>query len=112
MGLAFVMSMAAEKNKKLKRRKNMKKFLAFVLVAVMLMVPFAGAYAAEDTPVWATILQTNTNWNMALSTNAQIVCDEYGWEQITLNSEGDIQKQIDLIQSHQPEGSGFVCSLS
>lgn len=77
----------------------MKKFLAFVLVAVMLMVPFAGAYAAEDTPVWATILQTNTNWNMALSTNAQIVCDEYGWEQITLNSEGDIQKQIDLIQS-------------
>lgn len=77
----------------------MKKFVAFVLVAMMLMVLFTGAYAAEETPVWATILQTNTNWNMSLSTNAQLVCDEYGWEQITLNSEADIQKQIDLIQS-------------
>lgn len=77
----------------------MKKFVAFVLVAMMLMVSFTVAYAAEETPVWATILQTNTNWNMSLSTNAQLVCDEYGWEQITLNSEADVQKQIDLIQS-------------
>ena len=77
----------------------MKKFVAFVLVAMMLMVSFTGAYAAEEAPVWATILQTNTNWNMSLSTNAQLVCDEYGWEQITLNSEADVQKQIDLIQS-------------
>lgn len=58
----------------------------------------AGGSGGEKM-VWATILQTNTDYNMALANNAQKICDEYGWEHNVLNAEGDIQKQIDLVQS-------------
>ena len=69
-------------------------FAVFLLVGVL----FQGYGEAADH-VWATVLQTNTDWNMALANNAQKMCDELGWEHLVLNAEGDIQKQLDLIQS-------------
>ena len=89
----------------------MKKTCIFVLVTALLLAVLSGCSTTapgneenaesgdSNKKVWATILQTNTNWNIALSANAQVICDENGWEQITLNAEGDIQKQIDLMQS-------------
>jgi ribose transport system substrate-binding protein len=69
-------------------------------VVVLLVGVFAQGYAlAAEKHVWATILQTNTDWNMALANNAQKMCDELGWEHLVFNAEADIQKQLDLIQS-------------
>lgn len=77
-------------------KKGLLGILSLVLILSLLLT---GTAFAEDKVVFATILQTNTDWNMALATHCQKICDEYGWEQIVLNAEGDIQKMIDLIQS-------------
>lgn len=80
----------------------MKKGLLAILVALLVVVVAMGSAFAEtggEKRVFATILQSNTDWNMALATHTQTICDEYGWEQIVMTSEGDVQKMIDLVQS-------------
>lgn len=93
----------------------MKKALLLVLSLMLLisMTGLAGAESHSEKKVFATILQTNTDWNMALATHCQKICDEYGWEQIVMTAEGDIQKMIDLVQSaiSQKVDGMFIHSL-
>jgi|LSQX01.3.fsa_nt_gb ribose transport system substrate-binding protein len=78
---------------------KVKRVLTVVLFLVLISALGQSYVVASTAGVWATILQTNTDWNMALANNAQTMVDEIGWEHIVLNAEGDIQKQLDLIQS-------------
>ena len=80
-------------------KKGLLGIVALLLVSVMLLGCAVAEESGTEKRVFATILQSNTDWNMALATNAQEICDEYGWEQIVMTAEGDIQKMIDLVQS-------------
>ena len=48
---------------------------------------------------FATIMVTNNDWAMKLAEGGEEACAKYGYEHIVMNSENDIQKQTDLVQS-------------
>lgn len=53
---------------------------------------------------FATIMVTNNDWAMKLAEGGEEACAEYGYEHIVMNSENDIQKQTDLVQSCISQG--------
>jgi ribose transport system substrate-binding protein len=55
--------------------------------------------SSSDEVVFSTIMVTNNDWALTLAEGAEEKAKEYGYKHITMNSESDIQKQIDLVQS-------------
>ena len=53
---------------------------------------------------FATIMVTNNDWAMKLAEGGEEACAKYGYEHIVMNSENDIQKQTDLVQSCISQG--------
>lgn len=54
---------------------------------------------------YATILMTIDDYSQALAKGGEEICQEFGWKNLTLNSETDVQTQIDCIQSCISQGA-------
>jgi len=59
----------------------------------------AGSTPSGDTVVYATIVQGIDDYQKAQAQGGVDICAEFGWENLTLNSENDVQKQIDAVQN-------------
>ncbi|MDO4322498.1 MAG: sugar ABC transporter substrate-binding protein [Lachnospiraceae bacterium] len=84
----------------------MKKKMVMALAMVLgLQLAVSGIANAEESDVtFATIMQTNNDWAMTLAKGGEEACEKYGYKHITMNPEGDIQKQTDLVQSCISQG--------
>ena len=77
-----------------------KRMLAMVTMGTLAVLALGTmAHADEGKVTFATIMQTNNDWAMSLAKGGEEACEKYGYEHITMNPEGDIQKQTDLVQS-------------
>lgn len=70
----------------------------------------SGGNSAEKTlsgggVTYATILMTIDDYSQALAKGGEEICQEFGWKNLTLNSETDVQTQIDCIQSCISQGT-------
>lgn len=64
----------------------------------------APAEAPAEEILVATIMQTNNDWAAVLAKGGEETAAKYGWKHITMNPEGDIQKQIDCVESCISQG--------
>ncbi len=64
-----------------------------------------GAEAAPTSDVtYGVVVRSVDEYCTALAEGGEEICEELGWANITLNSDGDVQKQIDAIQSMVAQG--------
>lgn len=87
------------------KKRLIRKIAVTMCMALGTQMAFNSVCIAEDADVkFATIMVTNNDWAMKLAEGGEEACEQYGYEHITLNSENDIQKQTDLVQSCISQG--------